>query len=173
MKLRPRAEVFSFKGNRVLCAPRKTYIVFPGGGIDANESAIQAAKRECQEEAGRKLYHCTVAHPPIHQIWPKDYKVKHGEGYDGGLTYWMIGSVGDMPVAPAYRHEDYEPNMDWRPVKEVIAELKKLGATSEWADDNAVRIAILSSHLKMQQKHKEAGTSPFPALSCIPKPELV
>lgn len=154
MKLRPRAEVFIFKQNRVLCAPRKGYIAFPGGGVDPNESAMEAAKRETMEESGRKLIHCTVAHPPTVQIWPKDYS--HKKDCEGGLTYWMVGSASDLPAPPAFRHPDYEPTMDWRPVKEVIQLLKK-DLAGDWRDDAAVRSKILETHLEMQKKHKEAS----------------
>lgn len=162
MRLRPRAEVFIFKRNRVLCAVRKEHgkewLVFPGGGVDPNESAKDAAIRETFEEAGRKLINCTVAHPPTVQKWSGEYlkkNVRWQQGFEGGFTYWMTGSSSDNPMAPAYRHPDYEPNMDWRPVKEVIVLLKKeLGG--DWGDDAKVRMKVLETHLGMQQKHKEA-----------------
>lgn len=166
MKLRARAEVMIFKRNRVLCGFRKDYVCFPGGGIDANESAKDAAIRETWEESGRKLIHPTVAHPPSIQIWPKEYS--KGKDHEGGQTYWMIGSAADLPVPPADRHDDYEA-MYWHPVKEVIRRLKK-EMTKGWADDVAVRIKILETHLGMQRTHKTAGLLSLPegmVLSCL------
>lgn len=162
MKLRPRAEVITFKQNRVLCAYHKDkgYVIFPGGGIDPQESALDAAKRETFEEAGRKLVHPSVAHAPTTQIWPKGYAEKKGNkwanGYEGGYTFWMTGSVADLPLPPSERHKDFETGMDWRPVKEVIQRLKE-DMGGDWNDDAKIRMKILETHLQMQQKHKEAA----------------
>jgi len=176
MNLRPRAEVFIFKRNRVLCAYRPDYVCFPGGGVDKGENAREAAIREGFEEAGRKVINCTVAHPPTVQIWSKEYKEKKGADkawareFDGGLTYWMTGSSSDNPVPPADRHPDYETRMDWHPVREVIQKLKP-EQSGNWADDVKVRIKILETHLAMQERHKEAEFSlslpakPFPVLT--------
>ncbi len=158
MRLRPRAEVFIFKRNRILCAPRKDHVVFPGGGIDPNESAKDAAIRETFEEAGRRLINCTVAHPPTVQKWSKEYIARKSEwkdGYEGGFTYWMTGSSADNPVSPGLRHEDYESGMDWRSVREVIEMLKK-ELSGDWGDDAKVRSLILETHLAMQKTHKIA-----------------
>ena len=167
MRLRPRAEVFIFKKNRILCASRKdrgqSYIVFPGGGIDFNESAKDAAIRECFEEAGRKLSNCTVAHPPTVQRWSPEYFKGRGskwqQGFEGGFTYWMTGSSSDNAMAPAYRHPDYEGGMEWKTVKEVIESLKK-ELSGDWGDDAKVRLKVLETHLGMQHKHKEASAKP-------------
>ena len=35
--------------------PRKGYVAFPGGFIDADESAEEAVERECMEEIGAKV----------------------------------------------------------------------------------------------------------------------
>ncbi len=177
MKLRARAEVIIFKRNRVLCSVG-SYVTFPGGGIDPNESALDAARRETFEESGRKLIHASVAHPPTTQLWPKGYAEKKGnkwaDGYDGGFTYWMTGSAADLPVVPGERHKDYEADTDWRPVKEIIEKLKA-DAAGSWGDDVKVRIKILETHLDMQRDHKEAAPSlisifnpkRFPTLSIV------
>lgn len=158
MKLRPRAEVFCFKRNRVLCGFRKDYVVFPGGAIDSKESARIAAIREAFEEGGRRVINCTVAHAPTMQRWPESYRKDPTKpwatGHDGGITYWMTGSTSENPVPPSDRHPDYERTMDWHPVKDVIVRLKKhLGG--DWDDDIKVRITILETHLAMQQKYEE------------------
>jgi 8-oxo-dGTP pyrophosphatase MutT (NUDIX family) len=155
MNFRPRAEVFIFKRNNILCAYTPTYVCFPGGGIDKGENAREAAIREGFEEAGRRVINCTVAHPPTHQIWSKQYKKQfHGaEGYDGGITFWMTGSSSDTPVSEGERHKDYMPGMNWHPVKEVISKLKS-EQSGDWADDVRVRLKILQTHLQMQERHK-------------------
>jgi 8-oxo-dGTP pyrophosphatase MutT (NUDIX family) len=159
VKLRPRAEVISIKGNKVLAGIASGgYVVFPGGGIDPGESAVHAAKRECLEEADRALINCTVAHPPTVQLWPKDYKPAWAEGYDGGLTYWMTGSTSDTPfhVDPRNRHADYEDSIRWRPIDEVLQRLKH-DITGDWADDVKVRLSVLETHLKMNMVHEKTG----------------
>ena len=163
MRLRPRAEVISTKENRVLAGynQEKGYVIFPGGGIDPNESAIEAAKREAFEEADRVLINCTVAHPPTVQVWPEDYAAsnegKWGKGFHGGLTYWMTGSTSKDPfhADPAERHEDYEEIFEWKPIREVIARLKQ-DLHGDWAEDVKVRLKVLETHLDMQKRHKEA-----------------
>ena len=174
MHLRPRAEVFIFKRNRILCAYRKGYVCFPGGGVDKNENPKEAAIREGAEEAGRKVSNCTVAHPPTVQLWTKEY-IKDVEGkkgwaagkdYAGGFTYWMTGSSSELPVPPSERHPDYEPNMDWHPVKAVIAKLKN-ELKGDWKDDVQARLKILETHLLMQKDNKEAEFSLILPSSCF------
>jgi 8-oxo-dGTP pyrophosphatase MutT (NUDIX family) len=160
MRLRPRAEVICFKDNKVLCNLNRSYVVFPGGGIDPKESAIEAAKREAREEAARRVINCTIAHEPTVQIWPKGYaETKGGKwaaGYDGGLTHWMTGSTSEEPQAE--KHPDFEPGFAWHPVAEVLARLKREGAKeSAWADDVRARIEILTAHQDLKVRLKEAG----------------
>lgn len=165
MRLRPRAEVICFKGNKVLCGinTEGDYCLFPGGGVDPNESAVQAAKREALEECDRKVTGCTVAHPATTQVWPKDYAAsnegKWGKGFDGGITYWMTGSTSDgyLHEDPKERHEDFEKIFEWKPISVVLDQLKKeLGNDTDWADDVKTRIAILEAHQAMHERVKKA-----------------
>lgn len=161
MKLRPRSEVICFKRNRVLCAMKPDYVCFPGGGVDPKESPVEAAKREGREEAGREIINCTPAHPPTVQLWPEGYAKDKpwAKGHTGGFTFWMTGSTSENPVPPSDRHKDYEPLMDWHPVRVVLQRLKK-HLTGDWADDNKVRIAILEAHLlhhREQDDEKDAS----------------
>jgi 8-oxo-dGTP pyrophosphatase MutT (NUDIX family) len=168
MRLRPRSEVLCFKGNKVLAGiADKGFVMFPGGGIDPNESAIEAAKREAYEEADRRVINCNAAHPPTVQKWPEDYAAsnegKWGKGFDGGITYWMTGSCGDhVHEDPKERHEDFEEEFKWMPVDEVMAKLKEeLGDDTDWADDVKVRIKILETHKDMMRRHKVACAGRF------------
>jgi len=163
MRLRPRAEVVSFKdAARVLCHFDHGYVVFPGGGIESNESAVHAAKRECLEESDRILINCTVAHPPTLQLWPEGYAngkgMKWAEGYRGGLSYWMTGSTSDEPYHPdpKGRHADFEASFRWHPIHSVIDRLKREVA-GDWSDDVRTRLAILETHQKMNEIHKSAS----------------
>lgn len=158
MKLRPRAEVICFKGTKVL-ADLRPYVTFPGGGIDPNESPIQAAKREAMEEADRTVITCTVAHPPSVQLWPDSYNMKGSKKYDGGFTYWLTGSTGDLPDHGAgERHKDYQPGFMWYPLSHVITKLKA-DIHGDWADDVRVRLAICEAHLALHQPVKTAAPS--------------
>lgn len=164
MKLRPRAEVISFKGNKVFCGYNKDlgFCCFPGGGIDPNESAIQAAKRECLEEADRRLINCTIAHEPTVQVWPDGYAqskgMKWAKGYQGGITYWMTGSTSVDPSHenPEERHEDFESIFEWKPIDEVLEKLKD-ELPGEWEEDVKVRLKILKQHQDLHKQHKQAA----------------
>lgn len=162
MKLRPRAEALCFKGNKVLCHWARGYVCFPGGGVEVNESPVAGAKREFMEEADRVLMNVTVANEPTTQIWPDGYtrKEKWARGFEGGLTYWMTGTVFDAPLhkVESARHPDYEEDFAWHPVSAVLEKLKK-EADGDWADDVAVRCSILETHLKMHTPVKAAWSN--------------
>lgn len=174
MQLRPRVEVFCFRGPKVLAAFRPEYVVFPGGGVDPKETAIEAAKRECAEEAARRLINCNVAHKPTSQKWPDGYTDDLSEedawkkDYDGGMTYWMTGSCSE-DLVPELKHKDLE-KFEWMRVCEVLDRLKKdLG--NGWDDDNKVRIDILEAHetMRLEREPEKVSTlfptkSPFPVL---------
>jgi 8-oxo-dGTP pyrophosphatase MutT (NUDIX family) len=155
MHLRPRVEVLCFKGQRVLRSLAHGYVCFPGGGIDPRESAIQAAKRECLEEADRVLINCTIAHPPTVQLWPASYK-KENPQYAGGLTYWLTGSTSDGPYHddPGNRHPDYQADFAWASIEKVLGELQA-EVTGDWADDVRTRIAILQAAQQLHEVHDE------------------
>jgi 8-oxo-dGTP pyrophosphatase MutT (NUDIX family) len=158
MKLRLRAEAMCFKDNKVLCHWSHGYVCFPGGGVDANESPVGAAKREFMEEADRVLLNCTVANEPTNQIWPAGYakKEKWAKGYEGGLTFWITGTTSKAPVhGDGHRHEDFDPAFDWHPIEEVLEKLEK-EMTGDWAEDVKVRHTILTTHIKMTTPIKTA-----------------
>jgi 8-oxo-dGTP pyrophosphatase MutT (NUDIX family) len=166
MKYRPRVEVFCFRGATVLSGVAKGgYVLFPGGGIDPKENAVEAAKREFAEEAGRRLINCTVAHPPSTQAWPKAYRESKGwkEGFEGGQTVWMTGSCSSEDL-PSLHHKDYEPSLSWRQVDDVIVRLKK-ELDGGWASDVRVRLAILRAHQMMRLDRAPAKVGAFPVLS--------
>lgn len=151
-----------FRGDKVLCHWKNGFVCFPGGGAEINESPVRAAKREFMEEADRVLMNVTVANEPTTQVWPDDYsrKEKWAKGFDGGLTYWMTGTVFDGPLHKneSARHADFEADFDWHPVSSVISQLKK-EKDGKWADDVAVRLSILETHLKMHDPVKAAWPS--------------
>lgn len=163
MKLRPRAEVICFnpQGTRVLCGySPEGYTMFPGGGIDPEESAMAAAKREALEETDRRVTTCTVAHAPTVQVWPEGYgdDKTWSKGYQGGLTYWMTGSASPDPVHedPKDRHEDYEQEFGWKPIAAVLERLEN-EVKGDWAEDVKVRIAVLQDHKQLHQPQKHAA----------------
>lgn len=135
--------------------------MFPGGGIDHKESAIEAAKREAMEECDREVRNCTPAHAPTVQAWPDNYEKKNSwaTGYDGGLTYWMTGSCSEDPIheGPG-RHPDYEDCFEWKPISEVMTRLAK-DTKGDWAEDAKTRMTVLQSYLDIHKRHKEAMAS--------------
>lgn len=156
MRLRPRVEVFCFRENRVLAGwdAEGSFVIFPGGGIDPGESAIEAAKRETAEEAGRRLINCTVAHPATVQAWPAGHDPNNASGYVGSLTTWVTGSCSDE-FQEDLSHPDYYPSITWRRIEDVVKELHKtLG--NGWDDDNRVRLSILEAQQKLRRPVKFA-----------------
>lgn len=151
MHLRERAEVMTFKDNRVLAnLSNGSYVVFPGGGINKGETPIEAAKRECLEETARRATNLTPAHPPTVQIWPEDFAKsnKWAKDYKGGYTYWMTASASDD--VESTKHKDYEDGFQWHPIKVVLERLKHEAGNS-WANDVHVRIKIIETHMAAQK----------------------
>ncbi len=162
MELRTRAEAIIFKDGKVLANVAKGYVCFPGGGIDPHESAVQAAKRECLEEADRILIGCTPAHAVTTQLWSEKFKARKADwckGFVGGKTHWMTGCSSWSPYHPdpRMRHEDYEPGFDWYAPEKLLARLSD-EVDGDWADDVKVRRSILTAHIEMYK------TSMFPRL---------
>jgi 8-oxo-dGTP pyrophosphatase MutT (NUDIX family) len=168
MHIRPRAEVVVFKDMKVLADISGSHVVFPGGGIEMHETPIDAAQRECQEEAGRRVINLTPAHKGTLQFWSKDFQKgnRWAKDFCGGYSHWFTGSSSDEPVAK--KHKDYQPGFDYHPVKIVLEKLKhELGG--DWAEEVAARVAILQAHLCAHHERKTAQTlipsqSPFPHL---------
>ena len=52
---RETSDCFLLYKSRLVCKEMKTYLAFPGGGVDEGEDLVESAKRECMEEIGAKL----------------------------------------------------------------------------------------------------------------------
>lgn len=138
--------------------------MFPGGGVDHNESAVSAAKREAVEESDHTVTGCTPAHEPTMQIWPPGYAESKGnawaKGYTGGLTYWMTGSASRDRIHPSHvgRHPDFEEAFEWKPIEEVLGRLAK-DVKGDWAEDAKTRMTILKTYQQMHERQKEAAAA--------------
>ena len=168
MRLRPRSEIFIFKDMRVLADTTGSWVVFPGGGINPNETPIEGAKREALEEAARRVINLTPAHCPTVQLWSEEFRKanKWAKDYVGGYSYWFTGSTSDEPERK--KHRDYQPGFAWHSVKECIDKLRHESG-GKWADDVHVRIKILEAHVAAHQPRKISSLFPraskFPSLA--------
>ena len=144
MKFRPRAEAICFRNDTVLADWTMPYVCFPGGGVDPGESAVDAVIRETWEEAGRRLLHPQVLHPPVENAWKTRPKGAWAEGYDGSRTYWFTGTTQIDPVR-GVKHQDFQPHFSWKPIAQILERLRH-DKDGSWAAEVRARIAILEAH---------------------------
>lgn len=85
---------------------------FPKGLIDAGESPVEAAQRECKEEVG--ISNLTLISPltPIHYIY------KRGELIEKYVHYFLFSSVGNEELTP--QTDEGISDIQWVPIDEGL-----------------------------------------------------
>ncbi len=103
---RPSARAIILNGNKVglIYSKRYNYYKFPGGGIEINESNIEALIRETKEEAGLNIIPSTIKEfGLVKRI--DDYN-KDGYRYFYQENYYYLCDV--YPFIEAQKLDDYE-----------------------------------------------------------------
>ena len=144
-KLRPRAEVIIYDKRGVYGINKRTYLLFPGGGIADGETAEATVVREAIEEADaivKNLEPLSV----ISTVFDKDNIIS--EGWDGEKTHFYLGLYG----GPANtKHSDRE-SFHIIPYEHAIKMLQRLidDPRQAWAkQNNTVRLDAVKKASKM------------------------
>ena len=120
MKSRTRVSVVVVKDHQVLTFlavdphNQSQYHFLPGGGIEPEETAIDAAERETFEETGYRV------HIDPFSATDREYTFSwNGETYDC-LTIFYHATLIDQNLAPEPVHDaDYNKKVVWVPVQKV------------------------------------------------------
>ena len=101
---RETTDTFLLYKGQIVAQDRCNYVMFPGGGLDPGESAVQASKRECMEEVGAKIKGPLKDITSVDWTWfpawannPK--RKKRYKQFRGERVYFIVGNV-DKFVKP-------------------------------------------------------------------------
>jgi predicted acetyltransferase/ADP-ribose pyrophosphatase YjhB (NUDIX family) len=112
----PRAVAVVVRGDRLLVIRRhldgQAYAVLPGGGIEAGETAAEAAVRELAEE-------CTLEGRVVRHLFDGD----HG---GRAASYFLVEAAGD-PVLGGAEAEEHCPENSYQPIWVTAGELGPVG----------------------------------------------
>lgn len=142
MKSRVRASTVLVHNGRILSffavdpSSQKEYYFLPGGAVEADETAPEAAERETWEETGFR-----VAVDPHSAVDREYFFYWDGEDYDClTIFYWarLLSSLQD-----SVEDRDYNKGVAWIPLGEIK---EKFGYTEE----------ILSAIEELVEKHHRA-----------------
>jgi 8-oxo-dGTP pyrophosphatase MutT (NUDIX family) len=155
---RKEVSVFLIDGNKVMAQDNKTFMVFPGGGVDKGESLEKALRREVVEETGaiinNDLKLITSVKADFYPAWAKvsSKRMKRYKEFRGGEIYIFIGTVKKF-VKPTSDEGDDWKGAYWMPISKVIKrtnEQEKKQHINDWAF-RATQKAILGTILYKQK----------------------
>lgn len=127
---RKEVSVFLIDGNKVMAQNKKTFMVFPGGGVDKGESLEQALRREVIEETGviinKDLKLIVDVKSDFYPDWAKvsEKRKKRYKKFRGGHIYIFVGTVKDVVNPTSDEGDDWKGKM-WMPIKKVISLIEK------------------------------------------------
>jgi predicted acetyltransferase/ADP-ribose pyrophosphatase YjhB (NUDIX family) len=143
----PRAVAVVVRGNKVLVIVRRLdgreYAVLPGGGIEAGETAAEAAVRELAEE-------CSLTGTVVRRLFDGDH---------GGrpASYFMVDVPDGEPVLGGAEADAQAEDNHFRPLWATAGEFPLLGLLPEGVGDLVVESA-------WPLRIEEAGTEDWPVI---------
>ena len=115
------------KGNLLAKDSGKGYLIFPGGGVEQNESIEDAMKRETLEETGAKVTNLNKC-GELKIIWEKDWAItekqrQRYQKYQGDEMHFFKGMITSFNKI--IQQEDSWEGKKLIPLKEVISFLEQ------------------------------------------------
>jgi ADP-ribose pyrophosphatase YjhB (NUDIX family) len=115
-------------GKKVMCKNSKTFMTFPGGGVDSGESIEKAVRREILEETGaiinKDLKFVMDVKRDYHKDWAGDVpkKIKRYKQFRGEHIFIFVGSVNKYVKPTSDEGDDWKGKISswYLPIKKVI-----------------------------------------------------
>lgn len=122
---RKEVSVFLIDGNKVMAQDSKTFMIFPGGGVDKGESLEKALRREVVEETGAiinsDLKLVADVKSDFYPEWAKvsEKRKKRYKQFRGGHIFIFVGTVKNFVKPTSDEGDDWKGNF-WMPISKVI-----------------------------------------------------
>lgn len=91
--------------------------LFPGGGVEGDETAEQAFIRECKEEIGCDIKIASTLGKAI------EYRKRPGKKYE--ITFFIAKVVGEKGAPTTTQIDEVGIKIDWLPAEEIHSILEK------------------------------------------------
>lgn len=154
---RKAAYAFLIDGQKIMAKDSKTFMTFPGGGVDPGESIEKAVRREILEETGavldKNLKLVADVKRDYYPAWPGNVpkKIKRYEQFRGEHVHIFVGTVKEFKTPTSDEGDDWKgPTKSWFiPITKVI-KLTEKQEKKQPCEDRAFRAtqkAVLSSLL--------------------------
>ena len=146
------AECYLIKDNKILAQDQGHFLSLPGGGIDNNETIIEAATREVYEETGAIIKNSSwTLLSTIRWDWHKEWanNDKRKERYNnfrGEEVYSFIGKIEkfENPTSMEGDHWEGEIVMELSKAKNIMSKYFK-NSNKYTAVYNCTKFTIISS----------------------------
>lgn len=125
---RKEVSVFLIDKNKVMAQDAKTFMIFPGGGVDSGESLVKALRREVVEETGaimnNDLKLVAEVKSDFYPEWAEvsEKRKKRYKQFRGGHIYIFVGTVKEFIKPTSDEGDDWKGSQkSWfLPITKVI-----------------------------------------------------
>jgi hypothetical protein len=160
-KYRPRVEVFIVDDKKRVLAGRSSSgnVIFPGGGIEGEETPIAAAKREAMEEVGRRIARPRVLHGPVRVRWTSEAKKdqKGDQPFVGSETTYLVARAANKDNYLHGADGGFKMRASWRAIDKVLADLTRTANQDHpYADYDRAAIEALKKFQRRLQRPKKS-----------------